>query len=91
MAEIVLDGRTMNSPLDFYEQFFESARGLMPDYGGRNLNALHDDLGELGEPLTVRWTHSADARARLGNWFDLCHATLSERDPGDQPVTVVLE
>lgn len=90
MAEIVLDGRTMNSPLDFYEQFFESARALMPDYGGRNLDALDEDLGELHEPLTVHWTHSADARASLGDWFERCCATLGERAPGDQPVTVLL-
>ncbi len=46
MAEIVLDGPSMNAPEDFYAQFFGAAQGLMPDYGGRNLDALDDDLSE---------------------------------------------
>jgi RNAse (barnase) inhibitor barstar len=90
VAEIVLDGRTMNSPNDFFEQFFAFTRGLIPDYGGRNLDALDEDLSELGEPLTVRWTHSTDARARLGDWFDRCYATLAEREPSHQPVNIIL-
>jgi len=29
----------------------------MPDYGGRNLDALNDALRELREPRTLRWMH----------------------------------
>jgi RNAse (barnase) inhibitor barstar len=64
MVEIVLDGQSMISD-DFFAQFFEA--GFMPDYGGRNLDALDDDLRERRELPTLRWMHSDDARSRLAS------------------------
>jgi RNAse (barnase) inhibitor barstar len=89
MAEISLDGRTMRSPDDFYAQFFAATRGLLPDYGGRNLDALHDDLRDLTEPLTVIWRESDAAKQQLGDWFNRCLDVLREREEW-QPVTVLL-
>jgi RNAse (barnase) inhibitor barstar len=89
MAEIVLQGQSMSTPEDFYAQFFEKVQGLMPDYGGRNLDALHDDLRELQQPLTIIWRNSDEARLRLGDWFDKSVETLSEG--GGHPVFVRLE
>lgn len=64
---------------------------FMPDYGGRNLDALHDDPRDLSEPLTVVWRFSGQARAALGAWFDDVLSVFREREPGDDPVTVVLQ
>jgi RNAse (barnase) inhibitor barstar len=91
VAEIELDGRTMSNAMDFYDQFFAATEELLPDYGGRNLDPLNDDLRELSEPLTIHWLSSAEAANRLGDWFDRCYATLIERAAEDQPVTVLLE
>lgn len=55
MAGIILEGKSMKRPMDFYVEFFGKAGNLLPDYGGRNLDALHDSLRELHEPLTVVW------------------------------------
>src|SRR5437016_343336 len=48
---VTLDGSTMAVPADFYDQFFAAVGDVMPDYGGRNLDALVDDLRELSDPL----------------------------------------
>jgi RNAse (barnase) inhibitor barstar len=53
MNERTLDGQTIRSRDEFYGQFFSAVEGLMPDYGGRNLDALNDDPSELAEPLTI--------------------------------------
>lgn len=66
VAEIELDGRTMSNAMDFYDKFFAATKGLLPDYGGRNLDALNDDLRELSEPLTIHWLSSAEAGESSG-------------------------
>ena len=91
MADRELDGRQLTSPPAFYERFFSVTAGLLPDYGGRNLDALNDDLRELSEPLTLVVRHSSVARAHLGGWLDDCLSVFAERDTGDHPVRVVLE
>jgi RNAse (barnase) inhibitor barstar len=90
VAQITLDGSSMNGQEEFYWQFFAQAVSVMPDYGGRSLDALHDDLRDLAEPLTIVWECSEDARNSLGRWFEEVLSVLRERDESDQPVTVVL-
>jgi RNAse (barnase) inhibitor barstar len=90
VAQITLDGSTMSGQGDFCGQFFAQAVSVIPDYGGRNLDALHDDLRDLTEPLTIVWECSGDARTLLGQWFEKVLSVLRERDARDQPVTVLL-
>jgi RNAse (barnase) inhibitor barstar len=47
MAVVLLDGKWIRSPEEFYAAFFEHTAHLIPDFGGRNLDALVDDLREL--------------------------------------------
>jgi RNAse (barnase) inhibitor barstar len=91
MTEIILDGREMQTTQDCLEQIFRATRGLMPDYGGRNLDALNDDLRELSEPLTIRWLHSEVARTSLFGWFDLVVSVLTAQEQRDHAVTLILE
>jgi RNAse (barnase) inhibitor barstar len=77
VATITLDGDSISEPADFYSAFFHATAGLIPDYGGRNLDALVDDLRELNEPLMVVWVHSAASRAALGDWFGRVVAALT--------------
>lgn len=88
MADVILDGARIESERDFYEQFFPQTEGLIADYGGRNLDALHDDLRELIEPLTVIWNDSEHSRQHLFGWFDRIVDVL--RAGGPFPVTVEL-
>lgn len=89
MADVTLDGAAIRSPADFYSVFFIATAGLIPDYGGRNLDALVDDLRELQEPLRITWTDSGTSRAALGDWFDRILAALTD-DGGDAVLEVVL-
>ncbi len=81
MAQVILDGSRIQTPSDFFDQFFDRAMDLLPDYGGRNLDALDEDLGELREPLRLVWTDSENSRTHLGDWFDRCLETLAGQGP----------
>lgn len=80
----------MKTQSDFYDLFFAAVQGLMPDYGGRNLDGVNDDLRELSEPLTIRWVKSEEAASHLGEWFDrICSALRTEQ--ANHRVTLILE
>jgi RNAse (barnase) inhibitor barstar len=77
VATVTLDGDSIGEPADFFAAFFDATVGLIPDYGGRNLDALVDDLRELDQPLEVVWLHAAASKAALGDWFDRVVAALT--------------
>jgi RNAse (barnase) inhibitor barstar len=87
VASITLDGNSIGEPADFYSAFYHAMADLIPDYGGRNLDALVDGLRELDEPLEVVWVHSAASRAALGDWFERVVAALT--DDGAHPLVSV--
>lgn len=64
MAEIVLDGLEIESLEEIHDRF---ARALaLPEWYGRNLDALFDCLTERSEPVTVRLLHQEALEDRLG-------------------------
>ena len=64
MAEIILDGWEIASVEEVHERF---ARALpLPEYYGRNLDALFDCLTDRREPVTVRLLHREALEDRLG-------------------------
>ena len=64
MAEIVLDGLEIRSVEEVHDRF---ARVLaLPEWYGRNLDALFDCLTDLGRPVTVRLPHRAALEEQLG-------------------------
>ncbi|WP_325200004.1 barstar family protein [Oscillibacter sp.] len=64
MAEIVLDGLELQSMEEVHDRF---ARALgLPEWYGRNLDALFDCLTDLGEPLTIRLLRQEALEDRLG-------------------------
>lgn len=64
MTEIILDGRELQSLEDVHDRF---ARALdLPEWYGRNLDALFDCLTDLGEPVMVRLLHQETLEDRLG-------------------------
>ena len=74
-CEIRLNGVT--TPEECFRRFFEATAGLVPDYGGRNLDAVHDDLGDIDAPLTLIFTEVDQAADALGRWFDRFVAMLA--------------
>ncbi len=90
MAEVVLHGSTIKTATDFYDQFFAATEGLMADYGGRNLDAIVDDLRDRTEPPAIRWVDSRDSAASSSGWFHrICSALRN--DQSAQLVTLILE
>ena len=64
MAEIVLDGLEIQSMEEVHDLF---ARTLnLPEWYGRNLDALFDCLTEGGAPVAVRLLHKDALKERLG-------------------------
>jgi RNAse (barnase) inhibitor barstar len=70
MIERVVDLTGVGSPEDFYEVFFPATAGAVPDYGGRNLDALIDDLGDIEQPLTIVLAGCEVAAPALDGWLD---------------------
>ena len=64
--DAILDGRTIDSRETLHQRLFELLH--LPAWYGRNLDALHDCLTELREPVTLRVIHAHALRERLGGF-----------------------
>ena len=64
MAEIVLDGLEIRSVEEVHDRFAQAL--ALPEWYGRNLDALFDCLTDLGEPVTVRLLHREALEEQLG-------------------------
>lgn len=66
MREIFLDGRRMTSRESAHQQLAQSLD--FPPYYGRNLDALHDCLGDIGSPTLLVLRHAARMKEGLGGY-----------------------
>ena len=65
--EIIIDGTTINSEEDLHDFFAKSFS--LPDWYGRNLDALWDVLtGMVDMPLTIIWRNSEISKHRIVNY-----------------------
>lgn len=65
--EIIIDGTTINSEEDLHDFFAKSFS--LPDWYGRNLDALWDVLtGMVDMPLTIIWKNSEISKHRIANY-----------------------
>lgn len=64
MAEILLDGLEIETIEDIHTLFIQAL--ALPDYYGRNLDALFDCLTELGRDTVIRLQNQAALEGRLG-------------------------
>lgn len=64
MAEIVLDGLEIRSAEAVHDRFAQAL--ALPEWYGRNLDALFDCLTERQEPVSVRLLHRDVLEDRLG-------------------------
>jgi len=66
MKKVVLDGSAIEDVLHLHDLLQELLE--LPDYYGRNLDALWDCLtGEVALPLMIEWVHYAASRQKLGD------------------------
>lgn len=87
MAEIILDGLELQSLEEVHDRF---ARALaLPEWYGRNLDALFDCLTEQSEPMTVRLLHQEALEDRLGR-RGLALVRLLRRAAAENPRVTLL-
>ena len=88
MAEIVLDGLEIESLEAVHDRFAQALN--LPEWYGRNLDALFDCLTDLKEPVTVRLLHQKALEDRLGR-RGRALARLLRRAAAENPQVTLLE
>ena len=89
MAEITLDGLELQSMEEVHDLF---ARALdLPEWYGRNLDALFDCLTDAHEPVTVRLLHRDTLRESLGRRGSALIRLLRRAAEENHHVTLVEE
>ncbi len=89
MAEIVLDGLEIEGLEDVHDRFVRALD--LPDWYGRNLDALFDCLTDIGEDVTVRLLHREVLEDRLGYRGRALSALLRRAEEENPRVTVLEE
>ena len=79
--DAILDGRTIDSRETLHQRLFELLH--LPAWYGRNLDALHDCLTELREPVTLRET--------LGGYASGFGHVLDDSERENEKLTVFWE
>ena len=87
--EIILDGRTIDSRETLHQRLFELLH--LPYHAGRNLDALHDCLTELREPVALRVIHAHALRESLGGYASNLGHVLYDCERENEKLTVFWE
>lgn len=66
MKEVFLDGRLLTTKNRLYEQLDEVFE--LPDYFGKNLDALWDVLNERDEPITIHFIYVTKFLEKMGTY-----------------------
>ncbi len=83
MKYVFLDGAKIDSTADLHSIFAEALS--FPEYYGKNLDALHDALTDIAEPVTVVVVNTAALEENLGRrkkGFLRLMEDLTEEKPG---------
>lgn len=89
MAEITLDGLEIQSIEEVHDLFAQTLD--LPEWYGRNLDALFDCLTDAHEPVTVRLLHKDELRERLGRRGSALIRLLRRASKETTSVTLVEE
>lgn len=76
MREYRLDGREMTTRGAAHAALKRTL--LLPDYYGRNLDALHDCLTDIGEPTHITLAHAQALTDALGSYGGLMIRVLTD-------------
>lgn len=69
MEKLTLDGKEITSEEKLHEILEEKLD--LPDYYGRNLDALWDCLtGWVDLPLTIEWVNHEESKKLLGDYYE---------------------
>ena len=87
--EIILDGQTIDSRETLHQRLFELLH--LPAWYGRNLDALHDCLTDLQEPVTLRVIYARQMREALGGYASSLGHVLHDSAQENENLTVCWE
>ena len=82
----LLDGRQIADRSGLHDLLVEKLE--LPDYYGRNLDALYDLLTERREELALELIHVSELRSNLGCYADAFLNTLKEAAENNPVITV---
>ena len=85
---IDLDGREMTDRQRTHD--YLASKLQLPEYYGRNLDALYDLLTERGEELEIRLFHVEAIKEQLGTYGVKLLHTLLEAECNHLPLTVTV-
>ncbi|MHB1454288.1 MAG: barstar family protein [Saccharofermentanales bacterium] len=89
MRTIVIDGNEMRTREDAHA--YLSRRLSFPDYYGQNLDALHDCLGEIGEPTNIVIYHYDALEKSLGTYAASIRDVLSHAQEENHFLTILFD
>lgn len=87
--EIILDGQTIDSRETLHQRLTELLQ--LPVWYGKNLDALHDCLTDLREPITLRVIHAHALRESLGGYASGFSHVLVDSERENEKLTVFWE
>ena len=86
---IELDGRQMTSRDAAHDHL--KAQLMLPEYYGRNLDALYDVLTERGEETTIVVCYSDEMQAHLGGYAVALLETLHQASEINPALNIIIE
>ena len=89
MMRVELDGRGMRDRASVHAQLKE--RLELPDYYGRNLDALYDILTERNQPMTIVLSGASEMQAQLGSYAEAILETLRQVEKRNPALKVHIE
>lgn len=89
MTTVVIDGGLMTSREAAHDLL--AARLGLPEYYGRNLDALYDALTERGEPTRLVVLHREELEEFLGGYGRALLETLEDADRTNPTLEVLYE
>ena len=87
--EIILDGQTIDSCETLHQRLTELLQ--LPAWYGKNLDALHDCLTDLREPITLHVIHAHALRESLGGYASGFSHVLDDSERENEKLTVFWE
>ncbi|MFZ5596902.1 MAG: barstar family protein [Bacillota bacterium] len=79
MVKVTVEGKKITSEEKLHD-ILQEKLGL-PDYYGRNLDALWDFLtGWVDLPLTIEWVNHEESKKLLGDYYDKLLAVLRDAE-----------
>ena len=85
IAVLNLDGTVLESKEELHNTVFYQL--ALPDYYGRNLDALWDVLSTWSKPLSIEVTNTAQLKVNLGDYADALLDLLRDAEAENKKIT----